>query len=78
MNTSGRQKWRAHDRIRRLAAYGVALVGVLGLLSAISPPARGRVLDSVEFMLTQGLVMAGAEEVNKIPVIGRSLGRSVR
>ena len=78
MNTSGRQKWRAHDRIRRLAAYGVALVGVLGLLSAISPPARGRVLDSVGFMLTQGLVMAGAEGVNKIPDIGRYLGRSVR
>lgn len=78
MNTSRRQKWRAHDRIRRLAAYGVALVGVLGLLSAISPPARGRVLDSVGFMLTQGLVMAGAQGVNKIPVIGRYLGRSVR
>ena len=35
------------------------------------------VLDSVEFMLTQGLVMAGAEGV-KIPVIGRYLGRSLR
>jgi lysyl-tRNA synthetase class 2 len=32
------------------------------------------VLDSVEFRLTQGLVMAGAEGVNKVPVVGRYLG----
>ena len=36
------------------------------------------VLDSVEFILTQGLVMAGAQGVNKIPVIGRYLGSSGR
>src|SRR4029079_11681979 len=36
------------------------------------------VLDSVEFMLTQGLVMAGAEGVNRIPVIGQYLGSSRR
>lgn len=33
------------------------------------------VLDSVEFVATQGLVMADAEGVSEIPVIGRFLGR---
>lgn len=42
MNTTGLQRWRGHDRSRRLASYGVALVGLLGLLSATSRPARGR------------------------------------
>lgn len=36
------------------------------------------VLDSVEFMLTQTLVVAGAEGVDEIPVIGRFLGRAAR
>jgi lysyl-tRNA synthetase class 2 len=42
VNTSVQQGWRARDRIRRLASYSVALIGLLGLLSAISRPARGR------------------------------------
>ena len=32
------------------------------------------VLDSVEFVATQALVLAGAEGVTEIPVIGRFLG----
>jgi lysyl-tRNA synthetase, class II len=36
------------------------------------------VLDAVEFMLTQSLVVAGAEGVDEIPVIGRFLGRAAR
>ncbi|MGV8976802.1 MAG: bifunctional lysylphosphatidylglycerol flippase/synthetase MprF [Cellulomonas sp.] len=35
---------------------------------------RYAVLDSVEFMATQGLVMAGAEGVTELPVVGRFLG----
>ena len=33
------------------------------------------VLDAAEFVGTQALVMAGAEGVTEIPVIGRFLGR---
>ena len=36
---------------------------------------RYAVLDSVEFMATQGLVMADAEGVTELPVVGRFLGR---
>jgi lysyl-tRNA synthetase class 2 len=36
---------------------------------------RYAVLDSVEYMATQGLVMAGAEGVTELPVVGRFLGR---
>jgi len=45
-----RQGWRAYDRIRRLASYVVALVGLLGLLSAISRPARGRLQDLLQVL----------------------------
>jgi len=45
-----RRGWRAHDRIRRLASYIVALVGLLGLLSAISRPARGRLQDLLQVL----------------------------
>ncbi len=35
------------------------------------------VLDSVEFVATQGLVMADAEGITEIPVMGRYLGRRI-
>ena len=35
---------------------------------------RYTVLDSVEYVATQAVVMAGAEGVTEIPVIGRFLG----
>jgi len=47
---SAQQGWRTHDRVRRLASYSVALVGLLGLLSAISRPMRGRLENLLEVL----------------------------
>ena len=49
-NSTARHGWRVHGRIRRLAAYGVALVGLLGLLSAMSRPARGRLQELLQVL----------------------------
>ncbi len=49
--------WRRRDRTRRIAALTVAVVGVVGILSAISTPLRGRfeiVLEWIPFHATRG------------------------
>lgn len=49
--------WRRRDRTRRVAAIVVGAVGVVGILSAISRPLRGRletVLEWIPFHATRG------------------------
>ena len=46
----------SRERSRRIASYGVSALGLLGLLSALSPPMRGRLqvlLDVVPFVIPQ-------------------------
>lgn len=42
MGTAARDVWYRRDRSRRVAAFGVAALGLIGLLSAASRPLRGR------------------------------------
>jgi lysyl-tRNA synthetase class 2 len=71
----------AGARLSRAALRGVsghAQVESLWKFNAKHDPRwqpRDAVLDSVEFVATQGLVMAGAEGVTELPVVGRFLGR---
>ncbi len=44
------EHWRRRDRVRTLSAWGVAAIGVLGILSAISPPLRLRLLAVLDFL----------------------------
>lgn len=76
-NGVARRVWRT--LLRKVSGH--AQIESLWKLNAkYDPKWRPRyvMLDSVDFMLTQGLVMAGAEGVNKFPVIGRYLGSSSR
>lgn len=71
----------AGARLSRAALRGVsgrAQVESLWKFNAKYDPSwqpRYAVLDSVEFVATQGLVMAGAEGVTELPGVGRFLGR---
>jgi len=54
VSSPARDLWYRRDRSRRVAAYGVAALGVLGLLSAASRPIRGRLeglLQVVPFLV---------------------------
>jgi lysyl-tRNA synthetase class 2 len=42
VSMAARDLWYRRDRSRRIAAYGVAVLGTIGLLSAASRPLRGR------------------------------------
>ncbi|MFP5348189.1 MAG: bifunctional lysylphosphatidylglycerol flippase/synthetase MprF [Actinomycetes bacterium] len=48
MSADWRDLWRRRDRSRRLAAYGVAALGVIGLLSAASRPLGSRLQDLIQ------------------------------
>lgn len=50
MSNSARDLWFRRDRSRRIASYGVAGLGVLGLLSAASRPMRGRLTDLLQIV----------------------------
>jgi len=54
VSSPSRDLWYRRDRSRRIAAYGVAALGVIGLLSAASRPMRGRLeglLQVVPFLV---------------------------
>ena len=71
----------AGARLSRAALRGVSgssQAQSLGKFNAKYEPRwqpRYAVLDSVEYLATQGLVMAGAEGVTELPLVGRFLGR---
>jgi lysyl-tRNA synthetase, class II len=54
VSIAARDLWYRRDRSRRIAAYGVAVLGTIGLLSASSRPLRGRLeglLQVVPFLV---------------------------
>ncbi|HEY8719891.1 bifunctional lysylphosphatidylglycerol flippase/synthetase MprF [Pengzhenrongella sp.] len=48
MSSPVRDLWYRRDRSRKVAAYGVAALGIIGLLSAASRPLRGRLDDLLQ------------------------------
>ncbi len=50
MRTRDQRPWARRDRARQVASYGAALLGLLGLVSAISRPLRPRLALLLEIM----------------------------
>ena len=48
VSNTARNLWHRRDRSRRIAAYGVAALGLIGLVSAASRPLRGRLEDLLQ------------------------------
>lgn len=71
-----RSKWIKHDRQRTVAAYVVAALGVIGLLSAVTRPLRARLADLLDIT---GSVLPHASAITLIFVsfglllVGRGL-----